>query len=96
MAGVAQQQVCATRLAESNRECFGGSKRPGVHRRCVLQMDGTDTGFRPKVQCFGSALTIGPCRMCRGMRFGVEEGESEKGGGRVVGMMALSGLEGFR
>lgn len=39
-------------------ECFGegeGDERALVmHRRCVLQMDGTDTEFRPKVQCFGS------------------------------------------
>lgn len=61
MAGVAQQEACTTRLAGKEPRFVSGDQR-GVlmHRRCVLvslcpcvlQMDGTDTGFRPKVQCF--------------------------------------------
>lgn len=73
---------------ERNRDLFRGM---GVlmHRRCVLvslcPSDGRH-GHRVSAQgavLFGSGLAVGPCRMCRGMRFDAEEGESGEGIGAL-------------
>lgn len=86
MAGVAQQKACTTRLAAKEPRFVSEDER-GVlmHSRCVLvslcPSDGRH-GHRISAQgavAFSSDWATGPFRICRGMRFDAEEGES--GGG---------------